>query len=236
MNSAHNLKKIRVSSLFFLLAAFFHLSCASNVVPAGKISKLGDKASVVFGKYEFYKNEEPFPSPDAGNGFWDPHPSVLTDISSFDPGEKLNDSVWLPGKYRYQTKPKIDGHFAFTIAPGKYYFVAFTYIDFFKSKSAVELRTFRKNHSDTNSPFVMTFNALPGQAIYIGTIQHRFTVRSDGYLSNLRSSIEFDITNDFPEAKDWLLKSCPQFSNRVNNAAIETFLIKSNNLSKTDEH
>lgn len=142
-------------------------------------------------------------------------PKILSHISKYTTDASLNKNLWKPGEFAFKVPIFRDGHFAFVIPPGEYYFVEFDYLNIFDAKPILGMRTYMGQ-----TPFLMTFNAIPNHAAYIGTIRHDFHTKWNNWFF-LKGSLFINYTNEFSEATNWFLKANPRFETNIVEGALK---------------
>lgn len=193
-------------SVFILVV--LPLSCATRLPPPQNLSSLNDKNSIVFGKMEVAVDGDPIHYKTSRTFLDGPAPAVQCHISRYVSIQKLNRHMFMPGEYDFRVVVDKDGYFSFLIPPGKYYFVELEYPYVFPDNFNAYARTYMGK-----SPFLMTFDALPNRAVYIGTIQNDYDAQWGNWL--LKTTLSISITNNFADAKNWFLKSNPKFETNV---------------------
>jgi len=198
-------KNLHIFKFIILIFTLLPLSCATFPRSANTLSKLDDKNSIVFGKIELLKNDKVMSAP----GLMLMDPIIMSHFSRYTSNASLNKNLWKAGEYAFKVRIFKDGHFAFVIPPGEYYFVELDYLSIFDANPTLGLRTYMGQ-----SPFLMTFNALTNSATYIGTIRHNFYTKWDNWFF-LKGTLSIDCTNEFEDAKKWFLKSNQQFETNI---------------------
>ncbi len=158
---------IKVFRLIIIILAVLPLSCATRLT--SPLSRLDDTHSIVFGKIEVTADGQPIYYDSPVTAPKNPDPVVQCHISHYVSDAKLNKDMFKPGEYSFRTVVNQDGYFSFLIPPGKYYFVELDYSYVFSSDPNIGARTYMNKN-----PFLMTFDAAPDKAVYIGTIQNNF--------------------------------------------------------------
>jgi hypothetical protein len=197
--------KINAFRLCIFILAALPLSCATFLPPLQNRSSLNDKTSIVFGRMEILDNGDPIHFK-ASRTFLDG--LMMCHVSRYVSNQKLNRNRFVSGEYAFKATLGKDGYFSFPIPPGKYYFVELDYIYALPDEPNIGVRTYKGK-----SPFLMTFEALPNRAVYIGTIQNDYDAQWGNWLPE--TTIAINITNNFADAKNWFLKSNPQFQTNV---------------------
>lgn len=202
-----------------LLAAMLPLSCATFLPPTNNLSKLDETNSVIFGTLEVLNHDKPMAKP--FETFLDPDPILMIHVSPYVSDTALNKNLWKAGKYAFKVPVFKDGHFSCVIPPGKYYFVEFDFFDFFDAKPIIGFRTYTGHWWQNVTPYLMTFDVPADRAVYIGTIRFHFYTQWNNWFA-FKGSLFIDSTNDFAEAREWFLKSDPQFGTNIIESVVET--------------
>lgn len=177
--------------------------CATLLRPASKNKIPDQESAIIFGKSVFFHNGRPIQY----KGSWYlTKKSITLHISEYDGIDKLNENAFLPGEYAYRVSYDEEGYFAFSIAPGTYYFVEFAYWGIIpdSSNNAVGARTYADlPGTSTDQPYVITFEVAPNSANYIGTIKHSFNTSRlvPGLVSEYK--YEISIIDKYENAKRW---------------------------------
>lgn len=191
-----------------LLAAMLPLSCATPLQPVNGRFQLSQTNSIIFGEIECWKNNKLMLKP--AQNYSDP--SIVCHISRYISDASLNTNLWKPGDYFFKVpvfkNGSKDGCFSAVIPPGKYYFVEIDYLNFFE-KPVIGMRTYTGKQ-----PVLMTFDALPNQAVYIGMLRNRLNTLHDN-LFYFEVAMQIDVTDEFEDATNWFLKSNQRFETNV---------------------
>ena len=197
-------KRFNFFRFFVFIAALLPLSCVTRLPPPKGLSSLNDKSSIVFGKIEVRAGDKPA----------DPKPSISQPvmqclISPYIGSGTLNKNSSTSGTYAFKIVMNQNGYFSFVIPPGKYYFVELQYFWLFSGRNALSVRPYMLKR-----PFCMSFDVPANRAVYIGTILNDFKVERHT-LFFFQTGVSIGVTNNFPEAKNWFLKSNPELETNI---------------------
>jgi hypothetical protein len=192
-------------------------SCASMAkAPQKDFVPTGDK-SVVFGRATLYHNDKLTPYDGSiafiSNG-------VILHISRYISDQETNQNRHSAGEIGLRVTYDQQGHFAFTIPPGRYYVFEFVYSGVIPDLNLMGFRSYQDTRwlKAPMPKFLFVLDVLPNQANYVGTIQTDFrTIANEP-----NRKFQVSIKDDYESARGWLLPQHPQLSEMTKKSLIQT--------------
>lgn len=192
-------------------------SCASMAKPPQKDFLPTGEKSIVFGRATFYHNDKLTPYDGSIALISD---GVILHMTRYVSDHETNQNRHSAGEIGLRVTYDHQGHFAFTIPPGRYYIFEFVYSGVIPD---VNLMGFR-SYQDTRwikapvPKFLCVIDVLPNQANYAGTIQTDFRT----FANEPNRKFQISIKDDYESARGWLLTQHPQLSEVTKKALIQT--------------
>jgi hypothetical protein len=184
--------------------------------------------SVNFGRASFYYDDKLTPYDGSIALISD---GVIVHISRYVADQKIDQNPYSAGEIGLRVTSDQQGHFAFSVPPGRYYVVEFVYSGVVPG---VKLTGFR-SYQDTRfarapvPKLLFVFDVLPNQANYIGTIQTEFK----RFASELDRKFQISIKDDDESTREWLVMQHPQLSNVIQKNLIQTKPFEPSNMTKS---
>lgn len=190
--------------IIILLMTIMSMSCAATLLKSPDSSfTLDDRTSIIFGKAEVILDGQ---SIDYKGTSYLVKKTIMHHIGRYISDEEINKNKWKAGEYAFPVVNDKDGYFAFAVPPGKYYFVEFDYVGVLPDVDHFGVRTYMPIQGEVKKPYLITFDAIPNRAVYIGTLRHEFhTIINNWFL--FRAKYLIDVVNDHDVAQKWFMES-----------------------------
>lgn len=189
------------------------LSCAPATLlkSPDKSFVLDENNSIIFGKDEVILDGQPV---DYKGTSYLVAKKIVHHIGRYISDEDIIKNKWKAGEYAFPVTYDKDGYFAVVLPPGKYYFVEFDYVGVLPDIDNFGVRTYMPISGDVYNPCLLTFDAIPNNAVYIGTIKHRFhTIEKNLFYTKV--AYRFDISSNIESAKKWIIESARNLENCI---------------------
>lgn len=192
----------RTTRLTTVVAILASLSaCVTGVDRVATDFAPSDAEGLVYGRMELLVNDGAI-TPDQKHG------EVMSFLRTFTGTDSLVKPVLVevPGTLRIDARVAQGGDFVAKLPVGRYYFDHFVYIGPARGYVSADWCTYSgTGYTTVSTPMVVTFEVLPNQATYIGTLVHH--LRLENPRSPLRTRVDFglEMKNDFASVTQRIL-------------------------------